>query len=323
MSNQFEQKKYYALAIDPLHVGSGRTRLERVDLAIIREPGTNLPKIPGTSLSGPARAYTAMVVKKYKWQQNDKEFSCAGRGGEGGENHCGRVNPACEVCVPYGFSKGSGNSMKGLTQFFDAHILFFPVVSMVGPVWVTSAMAMEGLGIGDKVQPSAEDRFYPIGDQLRDKSRLNFGWLLLEKSDGDAEISLKNISEVIPEIVKQRSVLVSDRIFSYIVNHNLEIRTSVSIDPATGAAEEGALFTYEAIPRGTILQFDVSYNSGQTFKIGGKELKTQEGRDIRAEWVKTQVEKGFALFEILGIGGMNTRGMGRLKVLNLDKDGVN
>ena len=35
--------------------------------------------------------------------------------------------------------------------------------------------------------------------------------------------------------------------------------------------------------------------------------------------MKAQVEKGLKLFEILGIGGMGTRGMGRLKILNLEK----
>jgi CRISPR-associated protein Cmr4 len=55
--------RYYALALDPIHVGTGRMRLGRVDLSIVREPGTNLPKIPGTSLAGAARAYAAMQAR--------------------------------------------------------------------------------------------------------------------------------------------------------------------------------------------------------------------------------------------------------------------
>ena len=41
--DDFEVKTYYAIALDPIHVGTGRARLERVDVPIIREPGTNLP----------------------------------------------------------------------------------------------------------------------------------------------------------------------------------------------------------------------------------------------------------------------------------------
>ncbi|MDI6895771.1 type III-B CRISPR module RAMP protein Cmr4 [Methanocella conradii] len=290
----YEIKKYYAIALDPIHVGAGGTRLGRVDLPIIREPGTDLPKIPGTSLSGPARAYTALVTNKY---------SCAGRGGDGGEKHCGFVNPACPVCVPYGFSKGSGNSRQGLAQFFDAQILLFPVSSMVGPIWITSPMAVEGLGLGQTFKVN-EDSYYPLRNQFLSKERLNFGWLMLDK-DKDGQGNLNN--EYLPKEIIEKSILVSNKYFSMIINNNLEVRTSVSIDPATGAAEEKMLFTYEAIPRGTVFKFDIVYNDGSTFKI-----------DVDTSWVKNQVENGLKLFEVLGIGGMNTRGMGRMKVLNLD-----
>lgn len=310
----FENKRYYAIALDPIHIGSGGARLSRVDLSIIREPGTNIPKIPGTSLSGPARAYTALATGKYRWRDNNgREYSCAGRGGEGGEKHCGKVNPACPVCVPYGFSKGTRNSMQGLAQFFDAHIMLFPVTSIIGPVWVTSPMALENLGLEDNFQ-ELEEGFYPIGEQIK-KDKLNFGWLMLERKNNISSINLPN---EIPKYIRQRTVLVPNSLFSKIVNSNLEVRTSVSINPFSGTAEEGALFTYEAIPRGTIFKFDIVYNSGKYFKIGDKELKTEDGGDVGISWVKTQVEKGLRLFEVLGIGGMGTRGMGRLKVLNLE-----
>ncbi|ACB08673.1 type III-B CRISPR module RAMP protein Cmr4 [Thermotoga sp. RQ2] len=311
-------KPYYAMTIDPIHVGTGGTRLERVDLSIVRDPATKLPKIPGSSISGPARAYTALETKKYRWEENGREYSCAGRGGEGGEKHCGMVNPACPVCVPYGFSKGTGNSLQGLAQFFDAHILLFPVASMIGPVWVTSPLALEAYEIADFL----EDRFYPLGKQVEARENLNFGWIMQEKAKDNLEKIdqiKKKIPEEIPEFIKQRVVLVSDTVFPKIVNSNLEVRTSVSIDPDTGAAEEKALFTYEAIPRGTILKFDVVYNSGEFFKVGDKDLKLQDGRNVDIQWVKEQVEEGLKLFEVLGIGGMNTRGMGRVRVLNLEE----
>ncbi|HOJ16453.1 MAG TPA: type III-B CRISPR module RAMP protein Cmr4 [Caldisericia bacterium] len=301
--NMYELKTYYGLAIDPIHIGSGGSRLGRVDLPIIREPGTNLPKIPGTSLSGSARAYTALQTNK---DTNEKKFSCAGRGGEGGEKHCGNTNPACPVCIPYGFSKGSGFSMQGLAQFFDAHILFFPVASMVGTIWVTSPMALEGLRLQQQFSVP-DDRFYPLGEKHNNKSRLNFGWLMLSKGAGSGNLCDPSLKEI-PDIVKQNVILVSDNLFSLIVNSNLEVRTSISIDPQTGTTEEGALFTYEAIPRGTILKFDITYNSGKTFKLV---------EDVGTKWVKTHVEEGLRLFEILGIGGMGTRGMGRFKILNL------
>ncbi len=315
-----ELKQYYAITLDPLHVGAGSSRLGRVDLPIIREPGTNLPKVPGTSLSGPARAYTALANNRYVWKDGTVEYWCAGRGGTGGEKHCGRTNPACPVCIPYGFSKSSGRSMQGLAQFFDAHILFFPVASMIGPVWVTSPSALQMLELKENPGDPG-DGYCPFGEKIeqRKDSRLNFGWLMLPRSEGENKETIKTMREKlkerkIPATITENSVLVSDRLFSLIVNNNLEVRTSVSIDPATGAAEEKALFTFEALPRGTVLVFDIYYRNGSSYRINNQPIT------VDCSWVKKHIEEGLSVFATLGIGGMNTRGMGRLKVLNLEKE---
>jgi CRISPR-associated protein Cmr4 len=304
---------YYALALDPIHVGTGGMRLGRVDLPILREPGTNLPKIPGSTINGCARTGTAMCFNK---------MGCAGRGGEGGKNHCGKIFPAaCEVCVPFGFSQGSKKSMQGLAQFFDAQILFFPIASMIGPIWITSPTILNGIGLTG-IPTELENGFIALGKQLKTQEQLNFGWLLLEKASNLDEISRSNmISKIpnsIPPVIKEKIVLLSDELFGTVVNANLEVRTSNSIDPETGAAEDGALFTYEAIPRSTIFQFDVTYSSGKNYKVGGENLQTSDGKDITANWVKDKVERGLKYFETLGVGGMNTRGMGRIKILNLN-----
>ncbi len=89
---------------------------------------------------------------------------------------------------------------------------------------------------------------------------LNLGWLLFTAAKGlqitpPQYIKLNQASEW--SGIADRTVLVTPKLFSQIVNSNLEVRTSVSIDPLTGAAEQGALFTYEAIPRATWLWSDV------------------------------------------------------------------
>lgn len=303
---------YYALALDPIHIGTGGMRLGRVDLPILREPGTNLPKIPGSTINGCARTSTALSFNK---------MNCAGSGGEGGKNHCGKVFPACEVCIPFGFSKGSKQSMQGLAQFFDAQILLFPIASMVGPIWITSPTILNGIGITN-IPAELENGFISLGNQLKNQKQLNFGWLLLEKSSKlDEKMRTEMSSKIpnsIPPVIKGKIILLPDELFGIVVNANLEVRTSNSIDPKTGAAEDTALFTYEAIPRSTLFRFDVIYNSGKDYKIGKEKLQTSEGNDVTADWVKKKVEQGFKYFEMLGIGGMNTRGMGRIKILNLN-----
>ncbi|MEJ2252315.1 MAG: hypothetical protein P8Y97_21975 [Candidatus Lokiarchaeota archaeon] len=224
------------------------------------------------------------------------------------KSHCGLVSPACEVCVPFGFSKDLKESMQGLAQFYDAHILFFPVSSMVGPIWITCPTSLNELNILPSI-PELDDRFIPVSPHLDSQDQLNFGWLLLETlSINNSKINKEEIISIvpseIPNIIRNKIVLISDKLFEVIINSNLEVRTSISIDPDSGAAEGGALFTYEAIPRSTIFHFDVIYNSGKNFKIGGNKIQDQQGRIITSRWVKQKVEKGLKCFETLGIGGI-------------------
>lgn len=366
MAEPFIPKRYYGLACDPVHVGTGGYRLGRVDNTIMREPGTNLPKIPGSSIAGVTRAFTAMAIQcgadntklfskegevlkinqkeyeKMKYlrpcfeviegkvktedgepvikrdQGNEIYLSCAGKGGGEGDGHCGE--PGCPVCISFGFSK-KGNSFQGMAQFTDARILFSPVHSMIGPVWVTCPSVLKELGEDHSI---TGDAFRPIGIDGISGDNLNFGWLMLPKStEGTIILALATrvgISDFVARMTG-KMFLVPDRLFSRIVNDNLEVRTSVAINPMTGAAEEGALYTYEAIPRATVLWFDVVYNKPEFFRVrkGDRMVPivhdSQDGEPV--EWVRKNVEKGFPYIETLGLGGMNTRGMGRVRIVPL------
>jgi CRISPR-associated protein Cmr4 len=299
MNNKpYESLPYFTLALDPIHVGTGGMRLGRVDLSIVREPGTGVPKIPGTSLSGAARTYAAM-------QEKGKFPQCAGQSG-----HCG--HPNCPICVTFGFAGTSNGSFQGLAQFSDARLLFFPVHSLAGPVWITCPEVLKDLGITE-AEPADEQVRVATG--IKASGRLNLGWLMLEVA-GNA-FSLNGKLSAIPDDIKKRAVLVSNKIFSQIVNDNLEVRTSVSIDPQTGAAAEKALFTYEALPRASVLCFDVVISDPQFYQINGQQPLNNGGK----QKVIDTVRQGLKFFETLGVGGMNTRGMGRLRVLNLNTGG--
>jgi CRISPR-associated protein Cmr4 len=373
MSAPFQVKTYYAVALDPIHVGTGGYRLGRVDNTITREPGTNLPKIPGSSIAGAARAYTAMAVqnefqhlplitKKQKYQrvrldQTGKEVvrlnkdrnemkdlsgqplyefdSCAGKGANDGDGHCGM--PDCEVCVTYGFSRKSGNSFQGLVQFCDARILFFPVHSMIGPVWVTSpsilrefqkAISHQEAKFSADIQLS--DGVSVQTDLVEANQPLNLGWLLLKTMSSKIKPVTTALSKL-DQYITDHVVIVPDKLLPRIVNDNLEVRTSVAIDPATGAAEDGALFTYEAIPRASVLWFDIICSPPAYFRVNGnEEIALEKPRDYlnplknpavddaeQMGFIAFNVERGLKYFQALGIGGMNTRGMGRMDVLNL------
>ena len=327
----YSQQRFLFMTLDPVHIGAGGYRLGRVDMTIAREPGTNLPKIPGTSLAGAARSYAAMRYGKPDAAGQHKKMKSG--------------KERCPIIYTFGTATDTGGGQAGTVSIGDAHILFFPVYSMVGPVWVSTierlkeAWGEQSVKLpsqnGQQVEPTDAGRVVTSLDW--DKA-LNLGWLLLE--------STKRLTIEEPSDVKSRSewtaiagriVLVTPKLFSQIVNSNLEVRTSVSIDPATGAAEEGALFTYEAIPRATWLWCDVvedDYrldNHGKTkFPKTDKKCKVEmvkdddgterlkytdnEGEPIGETWSRPMdvIRAGLNLIEYLGAGGMGTRGFGRM-----------
>jgi len=371
--------RFFLMTVDPVHVGTGGMRLGRVDNPIVREPGTRVPKIPGTALHGAIRAYAAHRYGKPH---------CTGQGQKEGRKHCGR--PTCPICYTFGYARNQEGGRSGVVAVGDARILLFPVYSMVGPVWVTCPGALHDAGFypnsdpnkyfeaetpaqdqNNEEEPKTAKAKWP--DTLSQQDYLNLGWLMVERANNNfgwkPEIIFKG---KVPDQIHNRVVLVSDKLFSQIVNSNLEVRTSVAINPETGAAEEGALFTYEAIPRATVLWMDVVESDfkgefpdknrltqweeilqskdknkektkedllvkwGLLKKNDNLEDKVQQAKkwlqdeqvDQNGEkiwrWEKQEmknvpqspfgiVQAGLEWVEHLGVGGMGTRGFGRIR----------
>jgi len=256
------------------------------------------------------RAYTAMAKGKYP--------NCAGLGQleRDGTGHCREHD--CAVCTVFGFATGkdSGGGFAGLAAFSDMHVLLFPVASQLGPQWITSPMALRQVGrnklpdIGDL----PDENLLYRNSEGHAGEQLNLGWLSLQvKTDwgalNDLASKLKELG--LPGYIVSRLGVVSDKLFTHIVNSNLEVRTSVAIDPATGAAEKGALFTYEALPRGTVLIWELTCRNPKHFKINQNNVTAVDSPDA----VREVVASANSYLEHLGIGGMGTRGMGRLRVL--------
>jgi len=301
MNNELEPKKVYARAIDPIHIGAGGYRLGRVDNTIVRDPATDIPKIPGTSIAGVVRAFYAVYL-----MENDNE--CKSKSNEDEKKKCAEE----KTKVVFG-----DETKKGVLRFYDGQIIFFPVSSIQGTVWITTKELLEywfdEIKDGEKIKIPDEisDEVYAIkgintDEHLNPKEKntdehLNLGWLLLkvERTEDGKEIALP---QEIDNWVK-RIVVVSDKLFSNIVNDNLEVRTSVRIATETGTAAEGALFTYEAIPRGTVLGFEIGVDNA---------IAKQSGKNLNI--IDEIINTVYPYLRNLGIGGMGTRGFGRLEI---------
>jgi CRISPR-associated protein Cmr4 len=276
-----EPTKYLALCLDPAHVGTGGYRLGRVDMSITREPATGIPKIPATSLAGVMRAYAELARAEDNSLPDIKEVFGTAEGGQG---------------------------YQGMLRFYDAEIALFPVSSHLGTVWVSTAERLnrwlpevcnkEGNSLLSK-DPEDENAFTALRGVDGNKP-VSLGWLLIPPRTKKETKQIEPLPENLGFIKKL--VMVSDKLFYHLVNDHLEVRTSVSIDETTGAAKKGALFTYEAIPRGTLLGFEIA-------------LDSRRGSAASEEDVKKLLQNAFQTLKFLGIGGMGTRGFGRLEVL--------
>jgi CRISPR-associated protein Cmr4 len=231
-----------------------------------------------------------------------------------------------------------GSTQAGTVSIGDARILFFPVRSMAGPLWVsTKEILEEAWGASSLTLPkkNEQERVEPDCEKIvttmaQQDTPLNLGWLLFQATSGlviEPPESVKQRPEW--DAVKGHIALVNAKLFSQIVNSNLEVRTSVSIKPETGAAESGALFTYEAIPRTTWLWSDViedNYRKNRTpFPVTERPYgsKENDGKEFPngEKWKRplNVVSAGMRLIEYLGVGGMGTRGFGRMRCINFEE----
>lgn len=306
-------KKYFGRALDPIHVGAGGYRLGAVDNTIVRDPATGVPKIPGTSITGVIREFATIHT-----MESDEE--CKKKNNEEEKRRCAEE----EIKQYFG-----DENKQGMLRFYDGEIVFFPVSSIQGTVWITTKELLEywfgevkdnneekvkipengevkdNNGEKVKIPKEIEDKAYAIkGVNTNNNKPLNLGWVLLE-----VERVQNGKDVVLPSQLEQwvkRILIVSDKLFSQIVNDNLEVRTSVRIDPTTGTAAEGALFTYEAIPRGTIIGFEV-----------GIDTRREDNKEI----IESLIVATFPYLKLLGIGGLGTRGFGRIEIMELGGEG--
>ncbi len=246
-----------------------------------------LPVIPGSAINGVMR--TAMALREKS--KISSAITChPGSGAAPEAEHCGK--PDCPVCSIFGYADRGDSFHKGCCLFSDAHLVLYPVYeNRRGPVYITTESAFTAI---NKFSGEDDTSF----KQNSEKDILLIGW-----NSVDSIRITRGQNPAMGININREVHLVNEKDFSLLVNANMEIRTSVSINPRTGTAAEAALFSYEAVPRDGFFLFE--------FTIYDPALDNPKAPDI--EILTNHLADALQDLTWCSMGGLNTRGMGRME----------
>ncbi|RYD31124.1 MAG: type III-B CRISPR module RAMP protein Cmr4, partial [Verrucomicrobiaceae bacterium] len=226
----------------PLHVGAGAS-VGAIDQPIQRERHTGFPIIPGSSLKGVmADLYLSDRIKGLRTEEGIQLF--------GRQDH--------EVVK----DDPSKAHKSGDISFGEARLLAFPVRSAKGCfAWITSPLVLKRWqqASGKTVNFPAE---LPVGSGIYgDASTLaEDGTVVLE----DYALELAGVFSPGPDLVSAISdplwqdlapghlCFVSDDLMAHFTRTACEVAQHVSINDATGTADDGKLFNQENVPAETL-----------------------------------------------------------------------
>jgi CRISPR-associated protein Cmr4 len=233
-------------ARSPLHAGTGHAT-SAVDLPIARDRATHLPLLPGSSLKGSLRGRA-------------RSFT-------------GLTHPFTHL---FGPEKENASDHAGSLAFTDARLLLLPVRSVSGTfAWVTSpyliacfARDARQAGVTLPACPAVAGSDCAITGTSALSMALRPGapdrHVVLEEFDltpaHDASALAKALGPVVfpgddawQRMLTARLCVVADDAMSFLARHGTELVTRVSIDPETGTANDGQLWTEENLPAETVL----------------------------------------------------------------------
>jgi CRISPR-associated protein Cmr4 len=241
-----------------LHPGAG-SGIGVIDLPIEREPHTNWPAIPGSSIKGVLRD----AARNHHSQKHGSRKNADG---------------SPDVADIFGTPTSVQETRAGALSVSDARILLFPVRSMKGVfAWVTCVEALRrfardaaltGVHLLPKPPSTAPgpDTAWPAENSPLAIESQGKKSLLLEEFDFSAvppPTDAQNCIHALAEMLftnpsdrgdlLQRLVVLNGDDFTHFVRHSTHVRARIAIDYDTKIVREGALFYEEFLPPETIM----------------------------------------------------------------------
>lgn len=279
-------------ARSPLHAGTGQATAA-VDLPIARDRATRFPLLPGSSIKGALRARARDKLPK-------------------------------DYTTIFGPETDNASDHAGAIAISDARLLLLPVRSVAGTfAWVTSPWLLAGfareaklagLKLWDKTpmvtgtQKALVGADTLLGVDIK-KGNVSEKKVVLEEFDLDREDggAIEVAQKLAPlvfadrewqEMLTRRICIVHDDTMGFLAQHATDIVTRVSINPDTGTAKDGQLWTEENLPAESVLASLV------------EELPTAKTRPAKAGgWLDLAQKELFST--PIQLGGKATVGRGR------------
>lgn len=305
-----ETRPYLLHALSPLHAGIGQS-VAAIDLPIARMKGTNLPFLPGSSIKG--------VLREERLPENPTPEQTA--------QHNAVFGPPRDSV---GEDGDNASLYQGALSVSDARLLLLPVRSFRRVfAYVTSPLLLRlaqrdvpALGMlktpsFSKSDPAAQ---VPPGESwvVHSDSKVYLEDqdlpAVATKDAGDFAQALAQALGLGDELAR-RFVIVDDETMGFLYETATQIDTRVSIDPETGVARDGQLWTEESLPAESVL---VGVLYGQDTVI----RKTKKEVNASKEPLNATAVLDFALPktpkdrpETLQFGGKATVGRGRCNLI--------
>ena len=239
---------YHIHALTALHAGTGQG-ISDIDLPIAREKATGLPLVPGTGMKG---------VLREELRPDNEQSS---------ETLMWKT-----LFGPSSQDADAGTGFAGALTIQDAHLLCLPVRSVYGVfAWVSCPFILERYSRewGGDLMPIKElsaivdDKVMVTEKSTVEKNQQvyleDIVFSNLAKQQPADPIANFIAEQVFPNddlwqaSFKQRFIIVSDDVFSFLATTATEIRARIKLKPETRTVEKGALWYEENLPAESIL----------------------------------------------------------------------
>jgi len=287
---------YYALT--PVHTGAGSS-VSYIDLPVQRERHTSFPIMAGSGLKGVFRALAEREQEKVK------------------------------IDIDKIFGPDDGNKGSSCVAFTDAKILLYPVRSVKNTfAWITCPFVLKRFkedleSAGKEIEnfsiPEVSDDKIIVASNSSLIINNNPKKVGLEEFVFDVDNTqidnnlidlIEKIKGYIPDTettqnLSARFAIVSDNVFTDLVNYAVEVRTRIKIDQTTGTASSGALFTVEMVPSESIF-YSLVFSD---------EPKNSNSNSVKnVDEVIDNIQKLIDNNKVIQVGGDETIGLGFVKV---------